>query len=181
MHDGRVFIFGEIPGVPRHAWDRLRVSTEKFYKGFPCWEWQRAKSSGYGYFSLDGKLHRVHRFIYLTGVGTADGLTIDHLCRNRCCANPEHLEAVTNEENIRRGEWRGSAVRVQLEKDTCPNGHLYTEDTLYVSPNRRDRQCKICMKETGRKWKQKNKEKVLERQRIRRAAQRDHSVEPGDA
>lgn len=157
LRDERVFIFGEIPQIPQKIWDGLIISRENWWHGTPCWEWQRAKTSGYGYVWLDGTLYRVHRYVYLNAVGSADGLTIDHLCRNRKCSNPEHLEAVTNEENIRRGTWAGSSVRKQLAKTSCPNGHLYTEETLYVSPKRGDRQCRICMREAGRRYQEKRR------------------------
>lgn len=71
----------------------------------PCWIWQRAiGSDGYGNLGLNGKFWKAHRFIYQREVGPIpEGLTLDHLCRVRCCVNPDHLEPVTNAENVRRG------------------------------------------------------------------------------
>lgn len=72
--------------------------------GTPCWIWQRAvDSGGYGKWRKDGE-YLAHRVYYKKAKGPIpEGLTIDHLCRVHSCVNPEHLEAVTNIENMRRG------------------------------------------------------------------------------
>jgi hypothetical protein len=71
-----------------------------------CWLWTGAVSSeGYAVFEVAGKQVRAHRFSYERYRGKIPGdLTIDHLCRVRCCVNPNHLEVVTIQENIRRRE-----------------------------------------------------------------------------
>lgn len=70
-----------------------------------CWEWQGWRDrEGYGYLSYCGRRMRAHRLSYEAFVGDIPaGLVIDHLCRNTSCVNPEHLEPVTNRENIKRG------------------------------------------------------------------------------
>lgn len=75
------------------------------------------------------------------------GMVLDHLCRNKLCVNPEHLESVTNKENILRGF---GACANNKRKTHCPQKHEYTEQNTYryKSNNRRD--CKICMKERMR-------------------------------
>ena len=80
-------------------WDKV-VKTED------CWLWQGGKNhKGYGYISVDGKMKSVHRVSYELLVGKIpDGLQLDHLCKIRNCVKPEHLDPVTLQENIKRGD-----------------------------------------------------------------------------
>ena len=77
----------------------------KVSKGAACWEWRGALfPNGYGCFSLDGQSIGAHRFSYELAFGPIPStLCLDHLCRNKKCVNPAHLEAVTVVENVRRG------------------------------------------------------------------------------
>jgi|SRR5579863_856869 len=85
-----------------------------------CLEWSRAKNYGYGVIRWDGRQQMVHRVMYELFAGPIpEGMDLDHLCRNRACANVAHLEPVTRKENLNRGRnW-------QREKITAPCGHLY--------------------------------------------------------
>lgn len=71
----------------------------------PCWIWQLAiDADGYGQVSVGGRNLQAHRFYYEQRFGLIpDGLLLDHLCRVRCCVNPDHGEPVTSLENTRRG------------------------------------------------------------------------------
>lgn len=71
-----------------------------------CWNWTAYKDShGYGRILVDGVSRLAHRVAYvIMGYTIPEGLTMDHLCRNTSCVNPQHLEPVTQTENIRRGE-----------------------------------------------------------------------------
>lgn len=108
-----------------------------------CWIWLGSVTThGYGYFQgKDRKKVGAHCASYEHFVGPiSDGLQIDHLCRVRCCVNPDHLEAVTQRENLLRGDnhWRS--------KTHCPRGHPYSGDNLLVRDNgiKINRRCRIC-------------------------------------
>lgn len=70
-----------------------------------CWEWQRGKGPNeYGYTHINGKNTRAHKHYYEQKYGPIPpDLELDHICRNTCCVNPDHLEPVTHTENMRRG------------------------------------------------------------------------------
>lgn len=106
-----------------------------------CWVWQRATSVGYGRIKYDGRLGLAHRASYEVHVGPIPaGLQIDHLCRNRACINPEHLEPVTRSENMRRAQpYIG-------RPDVCMRGH----NDHHVNPSGQ-RQCRACKALTARR------------------------------
>lgn len=108
-----------------------------------CWEWQASKTLGYGMFSIKHKVIGAHRFIYEYYFNRMDSnLQIDHLCRNRACVNPFHLELVTQKINLLRG-FGISAINAR--KTHCPQGHEYSEENTWIS-KKNHRFCKICAK-----------------------------------
>jgi hypothetical protein len=116
----------------------------KVQKTEGCWEWLACRNAfGYGVLkppSFD-KLMLAHRYTYELLVGPIpDGLQLDHLCRNRGCVNPAHLEPVTNRENCQRGQ-AGAFYR---NKTHCPQGHPYDETNTYRT-SVGGRMCKACI------------------------------------
>ena len=129
---------------------------------FGCWEWTACKmQSGYGKYQKTV----AHRWAYEFFIRQIpSGLQMDHLCRNRACANPNHVEPVTHKENARRGipfsKW--------ANKTHCPSGHPYDDKNtlLYIRKNgHRSRMCIACrssdkMRSYRQNWKRENKDKL---------------------
>ena len=110
-----------------------------------CWTWTGGiNHQGYGKFWLEGHTLQAHRVAYLLRWGAVpEDLTLDHLCRNRPCVRPSHLEPVTIQENLLRSPLRP-------EKRThCPNGHSYNLANTYISA-RGDRFCRRCHRDRMR-------------------------------
>lgn len=107
-----------------------------------CWQWTGTLTkNNYGLIRANGKSQLAHRWSYEHHVGPIpSGLVIDHLCRNRACVNPDHMEPVTNEENLRRGA--GYALRNGM-RTACIHGHEYTPRNTYISPSG-DKRCRTC-------------------------------------
>ncbi len=97
--------------VRLHRRDLLEgIATQSRLDASGCWSWTgNVNEHGYGRMNLGGAPERAHRVAYRLFVGLIpEGMTIDHLCRNRACVNPQHMEVVTRGENVRRGfEARG--------------------------------------------------------------------------
>lgn len=106
-----------------------------------CWTWLGpVQSSGYGWGRVGNVRGLAHRLFYEEANGPIpDGLQIDHLCRNRLCVRPDHLEAVTQRTNLLRGEGVAGA---NARKTHCPKGHPYDEQNTYQWGNQR--KCLAC-------------------------------------
>jgi len=112
-----------------------------------CVEWLGSKIRGYGYVGIYGKTMLAHRASYEFFVGPIPvGLHLDHLCRNRSCINPTHLEPVTQGENNAR------ALLYREDPGVCKNGHPRGEATDY----RGYQKCLVCKKEN---WTRANKKR----------------------
>lgn len=127
-----------------------------------CWPWTGALEKGYGRIRVgNGKRMPVHRWAYTDVFGpVTDGMVIDHLCRNRACCNPAHLEPVDNRTNLLRGETHAAR---NAAKTQCVRGHDFTEANTYVDPLGK----RIC-----RKCRQDRKKARRERERQQREGER---------
>lgn len=122
-----------------------------------CWIWMGARDTpGYGRVFYGGRLRGAHEAAYEWTRGPIpDGLTIDHLCRNKPCINPEHLEVVTMREN----GLRGNSICARHARQThCKRGHEFTPEntygckTKYGTPGRI---CKTCFNMRRPRYKSK--------------------------
>jgi hypothetical protein len=103
-----------------------------------CWIW-KGHVSGKGYGRLGNQL--AHRISYKLHFGSIpSGLCIDHICRNRSCVRPDHLEAVSYKENLLRGQ---SEAALKAHKAICKHGHPLSGDNLYLKKNG-CRECRTC-------------------------------------
>ena len=156
LHQGRPKDMGEgrilqdwLQGVRSHL-NSLKFTMDK--QG--CWVWNGSReSSGYGVISVEGRQRPAHRVSYELIIGPIpDGLQLDHLCRNRACINPLHLEPVTLKENVLRGN---GAPAQNGRKEECKRGHPLEGSNVRWQNGARI--CRTCVREKTRRWKAAHK------------------------
>jgi hypothetical protein len=118
-----------------------------------CWIWTGYKiNGGYGMVGYNGESVLVHRLIYSIEVGPVSSLLdLDHLCKNRACCNPAHLEPVTHLENV----LRGNTGKHNLTKTCCRHGHEYSDSNTAIITGKNgkpERVCKQCRLEAHKRY-----------------------------
>lgn len=138
---------------------RIRIFSRIITDGRGCWNWVGSiKPGGYGNITYKKVVYNAHRISFAVFSGTIPaGLTIDHLCKNRRCLNPQHMEIVTAGENALRG---GSSPAMNAKKRVCKRGH----ELVSLSDKRKGhssakRHCPICERMDALSWNQNHKER----------------------
>lgn len=128
-----------------------RATREKLAWSGECLVWTGCcTANGYGKLKRNKKSGTVHRWVYLTFVGPVPaGLQLDHLCRNRRCCRPEHLEPVTAKVNNLRGH---SVAAKNSRKTHCTRGHVFDESNTTIT-KAGTRRCRACMRAHTARWK----------------------------
>jgi hypothetical protein len=141
-----------------------------------CWVWRSKVVNGYGRIEVRSGVGRTsrtteaaHRVSYETFVGPIpDGLQIDHLCRNRLCVNPVHLEPVTGRVNTLRGN---TITAANFAKTECKSDHPLAGANLKVLPSG-ERRCRTCERAAKRRYRAAHSERLRAEARIRMRASR---------
>lgn len=130
-----------------------------------CWIWTGATKTGrknrknnkrYGVLTIRNKHMQAHVLTYKCFKGEIPaGLEIDHLCKNTLCVNPEHLEAVTHSENMKRSNSHWKIVQINKSKKHCPQGHKYNKENTYIHEGQRH--CRICLRNRSRVYSEKKR------------------------
>lgn len=132
-----------------------------------CWLWDAGASNGYGSFWVGYDRGRVpaHRYMYERFKGSiAEGLVIDHLCKVTKCINPDHLEAVTQKENVSRGDWGPVRWRTATH---CDAGHEFTEENTRTRNDSGWKICRACDKRRAAEARARNRDSINARRRQR--------------
>jgi hypothetical protein len=136
--------FGDLR-LPGRFWAKVQILDSE------CWQWTGAlNSKGYGSVGAGGRNNQVstHRYVLLATTEIPDGMQVDHLCRNKACCNPSHLEIVTQAVNMQRA----------MRRVHCANGHLMSGDNIRMTTRGR-RVCVTC----ARRW---NRESAARTKRV---------------
>lgn len=142
-------------GIKAPVSERIKQYVQPVESG--CHEWGGGlDKDGYALITDEGVCRRAARVAYRLAHGEIPpGLQIDHLCRNKSCVNPEHLEAVTAWENNRRSD---SPSARNMRKTCCNHGHEFDDENTHIvhrSDGRTERCCKICRQMAADRYKRK--------------------------
>lgn len=152
------YISGE--DLRRHTKDILRFFS-KIDATKDCWNWTGIKNTrGYAEFKLNNKYVKAYRYSYELLIGDIpQGLTIDHLCRNRACVNPKHLDPVSLRENILRGN---NPTAINFRKKVCLRGHVLKGKNIKIKiaeNGSKYRLCQPCSRILKKNYREREKVK----------------------
>lgn len=145
----------ELWGPAPTTWTRSRTDREVLALHVAvvgdCWEWTGARQkTGYGKTSRGGRMLLAHRLAYEVTLGPiADGLTVDHLCRNRSCIRPDHMDLVPMGVNTMRGT---SVSAINVAKTHCVRGHPFDATNTRLD-SYQHRHCRTCEREHCRQYR----------------------------
>lgn len=145
-----------IPRIEHHVYVETDACSR--WKRFPCLIWTGHLSKiGYASTRFRGIQCLAHRAAYVKAKGEIpDGLELDHLCGNRACIQPEHLDPVTHAVNVRRGK----AAELKRAITSCPHGHKYIAANTVIDKKGK-RGCKTCNVIHARAYRKRKKEKSV--------------------
>lgn len=124
----------------KRFWNKVKKTNS-------CWDWKAGKLQGYGRFGWKKKNMQAHRVAFIELKGPVpEGLVLDHLCRNRSCVNPSHMEAVSISENVRRGM---AVTNKNRELTHCRRGHEFNSANTYLKNGWR--YCRACRREWSKR------------------------------
>lgn len=132
--------------LPERFWDKVHPEPNT-----GCWLWAgSSRGLGYGGFRFRGRIVFAHRVMYEELIGPVGaGLDLDHLCRQRMCVSPAHLEPVSRRENVMRGLGLAAA---NARKVACHHGHPYTVENTYFDTTG-GRECRRCRQASRDRYK----------------------------
>ena len=130
-----------IKSLEWHRWTSISEAFETYVNRTEnCWEWTGSIAGRYGRINFNSQAIVAHRWSYENYVAPIPpGLQIDHLCRNKLCVNPDHLEAVTSKVNTLRSD---NPAAVNARKNHCLRGHLLSGHNSAVTNGHR--KCRTC-------------------------------------
>lgn len=143
-----------VEGVGDRFWGKVNKTDD-------CWLWTGCLAdTGYGRLTYNTEQWYAHRLSYVLHKGEiSEGLVLDHLCRNRACVNPDHLQAVPQSINVLRG--LNKAGFEQINRTHCPKGHAYDLANTYYD-KRNWRQCRACNRARSRRYAEEKRSRKYE-------------------
>ena len=149
----------------RGRWNRIPPPENRYVvTETGCWEWTGGRTyHGYARVYPDGRSKpsiSAHVWFYERLVGKVPpGMELDHLCRNRICVNPAHMEVVTHKVNTLRGN---NPCAINARATVCSRGHEFADHT-YIEPKTGYRYCRVCMTIRQREYRARKKAKPCSR------------------